>query len=476
MLNFKAIDKERQEVEMGNRIMIAATGSGSGKTMITCGILNCLKRRGLKVGAWKCGPDYIDPMFHSRILGVSTRNLDSFFCDKDTIQYLVEKREMQEDISVIEGVMGYFDGIGFTETGSSAEIAEWTKTPVILVVNGAGMSRSIGAVLKGFQEMEKTKQIMGVIFNRISKNVYKGMAEMARNLGIIPIGYVPKLKEIQLPSRHLGLVTAQEITSFQSQFDLLSDQLEQTLDWEQLLKLAAEAGTFDRKEELNDITVFRKENPEAVTVAVARDEAFCFFYPENIELLEQLGCNVCFFSPLQSQELPKHADALYLGGGYPELHAKQLAENKKIRNDILNAIQNGMPCIAECGGFLYLHRELEDEQYQFYPMVPLYEGKGLSGDRLGRFGYITMRAEKDGLLAKKGDCLYAHEFHYWNSEAPGSDFYVRKPGNGREWMSSYHTDTLYAGFPHLYLYGNRKAAMSFVKAAQKFQKRKVNGK
>src|SRR5699024_4455629 len=257
---------------MGNRIMIAGTGSGSGKTMITCGILNCLKRRGLQVGAWKCEPDYIDPMFHARILGVPTRNSDSFFCDKTTIQHLVAKREQSEDISVIEGVMGYFDGIGFTEHGSSAEIAKWTKTPVILVVNGAGMSRSVGAVLKGFREMDA--QIKGVIFNRISESIYKNMAEMAQNLGIIPSGYVTKLNEIQLPRRHLGLVTAGEVAAFQSQFDFLSDQLERTLDWEQLLKLAASAQTFEQIDELEDIAAFPKENP--VTIAVARDEAFCF--------------------------------------------------------------------------------------------------------------------------------------------------------------------------------------------------------
>lgn len=451
---------------MGNRIMIAGTGSGSGKTMITCGILNCLKRRGLQVGAWKCGPDYIDPMFHARILGVPTRNLDSFFCDKTTIQHLVAKKEQSEDISVIEGVMGYFDGIGFTEHGSSAEIAKWTKTPVILVVNGAGMSRSVGAVLKGFREMDA--QIKGVIFNRISESIYKNMAEMAQNLGIIPIGYVPKLNEIQLPSRHLGLVTAGEVAAFQSQFDFLSDQLERTLDWEQLLKLAASAQTFEQIDELEDIAAFPKEKP--VTIAVARDEAFCFLYSENLELLNLLGCQIRFFRPLDSKELPKDADALYLGGGYPELYAKQLAKNEKIRKEIFLAIQNGMPCIAECGGFLYLHRELEDEQHQFHSMVSLYEGRGLFGDRLGRFGYITMRAKEDGLLAKKGDCLYAHEFHYWKSETPGSDFCIRKPGNGKEWVSSYHTKTVYAGFPHLYLYGNRNAARSFVKAAQKFRK------
>lgn len=461
---------------MGSRIMIAGTGSGSGKTTITCGILNCLKRRGMRVGAWKCGPDYIDPMFHSRILGVSTRNLDSFFCDKDTLQYLVAKREMQEDISVIEGVMGYLDGIGFTENGSSAEIAEWTKTPVILVINGAGMSRSIGAILKGFLQMEQTKQIQSVIFNRISAGVYEGMAEMARSLGVIPIGYVPKLKEIQLPSRHLGLVTAQEIESFQSQFDRLSDQLEQTLDFEQLLELAACSETLSENEQFADVEKFRKENPETVTIAVARDEAFCFLYQENIELLEQLGCEICFFSPLRSQGLPRHAAALYLGGGYPELYAKELAQNKQMRKSILAAIQNGMPCIAECGGFLYLHKELEDDQHNYYPMAQVYEEKGFAGNRLRRFGYITMRAQKDGLLAKKGDSLAAHEFHYWDSENPGSDFFVKKPGNGKEWMAGYHTDTLYAGFPHLYLYGNRKAAISFVKAANEFWRREVNRK
>lgn len=452
-----------------SRIMIAGTGSGSGKTTITCGILNGLKRRGMKIGAWKCGPDYIDTMFHSRVLGLPTGNLDSFFCDKETLQYLVKEKAMDVDISVIEGVMGYFDGVGFTENGSSAEIAEWTKTPVILVVNGAGMSRSIEAILRGFQEMDQARQIRGVIFNRVSEGVYCEVAKIAWKLGIVPLGYVPKQKNFELQSRHLGLVTASEIKNFQEQLDLFSERLEQTLDFEQLLQIAECAEILKTENELEDIKTFQEKDSKTVTIAVAKDEAFCFLYEDNLSLLKKLGCEIRFFSPMRSEKLPPNTAALWLGGGYPELYAKELSENRRMKEAVREAIQKGMPLIAECGGFLYLHKQLEDKQHVYYPMVKIWNENGIYGDRLRRFGYITMQAEIDGMLAKKGDYLKAHEFHYWESENPGSDFLARKPGNGREWMAAHHTTTSYAGFPHFYLYGNRKAAFLFVEAARAFQ-------
>lgn len=421
----------------------------------------------MKIGAWKCGPDYIDTMFHSKVLGIPTGNLDRFFCDTETLQYLITEREDKYEISIIEGVMGYFDGIGFTKNGSSAEIAACTKTPVVLVVNGAGMSRSIEAILRGFQIMDS--QIKGVIFNQVSKMVYEEVAKIAEQLGMIPLGYIPKQKEFELQSRHLGLVTALEIQNFQERLNRFSDQLEKTVEIEKFLKLAEHAEKWKKRMELEDIKAFREKNLKPVRIAVAKDEAFCFLYEDNLELLRKLGCEIHFFSPIRSTKLPKQIGALWLGGGYPELYAKELSANASMRHAIREAIQSGMPCIAECGGFLYLHKQLEDSEHTYYPMVGVWENNGIYGERLRRFGYITMQAKTDGLLAKKGEFLTAHEFHYWESENPGNDFHARKPGNGREWMAAYHTATYYAGFPHFYLYGNRKAAFSFVEAARKFQ-------
>ena len=434
------------------RVLLAGTGSGSGKTTLVCGILQCLLRRGINPSAFKCGPDYIDPMFHQKVLGVSSGNLDNFFCNEDRLKYLLAENT-KEDIAIIEGVMGYFDGIGITERASSFSIANATDTPAILIINCRGMAASIKALLKGYVEYEPENQrhIKGVIFNMLPETFYTELALYAERLGVKPLGFVPQKKELFLESRHLGLVTPEEIKGFRERINILADLLEKTIDMNGLLALATDVSEI----EYTNIWGQIDRLPRMVRVAVARDNAFCFLYRDNLDFLEKAGCELVYFSPLEDESLPKQMDLLLLCGGYPELYAKELSENKMMRESIQKWIQNKKPCIAECGAFLYLQKELEDYQGNRYKMVGIFPDKGIKNQRLQNFGYIEMTAEQENLICKKGEVITAHEFHYWSCEKMGEGFIAKKPSNGKAWQAVMVNPYLYAGFPHIYYYGDK---------------------
>ncbi len=446
------------------RILIAGTGSGCGKTTITCGILYGLMKQGLSPIAYKCGPDYIDPMFHSKVLGIDTGNLDSFFTDEDTLCGLLHNKN--GDIAVIEGVMGYYDGIGFTDKGSSSHIASITKTPVVLVINAKGMSRSILAVLQGFINGEDSRQIQGVIFNNLSHMLYPKVKEEASKLGVHVLGYVPYVREAVLESRHLGLITANEVVDFREKIEAFYEIVKDTIDWNGLIELANNAPSIEAK--LNIPTDFPYKG---VKVGVARDNAFCFIYKDNIELLEKLGCTIKYFSPLEDKELPKDIDAIILHGGYPENHGEALSNNMSMISSIREAISNGIPTIAECGGYMYLHNQMECSDGNTYPMVGGIDGECYRTNKLQRFGYITMEAKEDSLICEQGDILKAHEFHYYDSTNLGNSFQVSKVGNGTTWAAGIVNENMYAGYPHIYFYGNMKSAYRFLDAAKEYRKR-----
>lgn len=493
------------------RILIAGTGSGAGKTSITCGILNSLIRRGHSAAAFKCGPDYIDTMFHSRVLGVSTGNLDSFFTDRDKLLYLIWKNGREKEISIVEGVMGYYDGIGFTDQGSSRDIAKLTDTPVVLLVNCQGMGCSVLAVLKGFLEFRKPSMIRGVIFNRMPESLYPEAKKQAEEMGLSVFGYVPRQKqELLFHSRHLGLVTAREIENFKEIVDRFSDQLEQTVDLDGLLTLAKSAPPIGSKavsgetavggmtvggmtvgkmagvpmpdgsmpgRQMPDVLSARNGRMECgeriaepLRIAVAKDEAFCFLYRDNMDYLQEHGCEIVYFSPLKDSGPGEDIDGLILSGGYPELYAEKLASNEPMRRQIRRRIENGLPCIAECGGFLYLHEELEGADGIYHPMAGVLKGRCYKTEHLQRFGYLELKPEADCLLGETGDTIRAHSFHYWDSEHKGSAFLAVKPGSRRQWQEGISSDTMYAGFPHLYFYGNEKAADRFIAKAREYHR------
>lgn len=449
------------------RIMISATGSGSGKTLITCGILQALVNRGYKTTSFKCGPDYIDPMFHSKVIGVPSRNLDSFFCKENVVRYLFGRSAKEFDISVMEGVMGYYDGIAGTSTkASSYDLASITKTPVLLVVNARGMSVSMMAIIKGFLEFHEESHIKGIILNQISKPFYLEMKALIEETLKIPvIGYVPSLKNINLESRHLGLVTPEKVENLKEKLEELSAILEESLDFEKLIEIAKSVEDISYQEPVISTI---KGNP---IVAVAKDEAFCFYYADNLALLQEMGATLVEFSPLYDKQLPENIGGLLLGGGYPELVARQLSENKEMIQSIRKKRKQGLPCMAECGGFMYLHEVLKDMEGIPYEMVGEIKGEVYKTNRLNRFGYITLTAKENQMVAKAGDKILGHEFHYFESSNCGSSFEAKKPVRETKWDGIHGRETLTAGFPHFYYYSNPEIAYRFLLTCTKYAER-----
>lgn len=439
------------------RLVLAGTNSGCGKTTVTCAVLQALVTRGLRVGAAKCGPDYIDPMFHSRVIGAKSSNLDPFFFGRDTMRYLLAHNSQGCDVTVIEGVMGYYDGLGLTSTRASTyEAARETESPVVLVVNARGAALSVLAAAEGFLRFAPDSGIRGVILNGCSAMSYGPLArELENRLGVRACGYLPRLPECALESRHLGLITADEVADLQEKLRRLAAEAEKTLDIAALLEIAAAAPP------LRFTPPVLPEAGAPVRIGVARDRAFCFYYEDSLDLLRQLGAELVPFSPLADERLPDGVQGLYLGGGYPELYAAQLAENRTLRGQLREAVHAGMPCIAECGGFMYLTQAIAG-----HAMVGALPGDCFDTGKLTRFGYITATAQEDSLLCRAGEQVPMHEFHHWDTPQPGGAFLAEKP-SGKQWRCAYATDTLYAGFPHFHFYAKPAMAQRFLAACRK---------
>ncbi len=440
------------------RILIGGTGSGCGKTTAASAILRAWQREGVSLAAFKCGPDYIDPMFHKEVLEVPSRNLDLFFSDGRTVRATLAKNIPEEGIGVIEGAMGFYDGVsGTTDEASSAHLARVLEAPAVLVMRPKGQSLSLAAELEGFKNF-MPNTISGVILNGVTKGMYRFYRKIVERTGLSVYGYMPSVPECEIPCRHLGLVTAGEIKGLRKKLDLLADAAEECLDLEGLRRLAETApGISDGLLPLSRVC------GERVRVAVAMDEAFCFYYEDNLDVLGELGAELVRFSILSGGRLPDDVSGLYIGGGYPELYGERLAGNVSMRDSVREAVRGGMPTIAECGGFQYLHKSLDG-----YPMAGAFPFEARMTDKLQRFGYVTLTAERDNLLCGKGGSIRAHEFHYGLSDDMGDAFEERKP-NGRTWLGVHATETLYAGYPHLYFRNNPEFAESFVRKCLKYR-------
>ena len=438
------------------RLLIAGTGSGCGKTTTVCAILQALKNRGYDVASFKCGPDYIDPMFHSEIIGAQSTNIDLFFSDEAQARSIFAKHAAE--LNIIEGVMGFYDGMSMdSEKASSYHVAKVLDTPAILVVNGRGMALSAAAVVKGYLELRRPSGIAGVIFNNVSAMTYSMLKNaVERECGVKVFGYMPNCPECALESRHLGLVTAQEVDDLRNKMQILSAQAERSIELDGLIELMQTQKPMVAEE-------FAQVHIGNVRIAVAKDKAFCFYYRDNLEMLEELGAELIPFSPIADEKLPD-CDGLILGGGYPELYLEALSRNETMRASIRSAIADGLPTIAECGGFMYLTEYIED-----YPMAGAIKTNCFNAKKLQRFGYTTISAEKNSLLFAAGTSICAHEFHYWDAENSGSSLNSQKP-SGKSWKCAYTTDTLYAGYPHLYFPSNPEAVKRFI---QKCLERKM---
>lgn len=465
-------------------ILFAAASSGCGKTTITCGALRAWQRKGLKIKAWKCGPDYIDPMFHKQVLGIPGGNLDSFFLSKEALKAQYQQKNAGFDLAVTEGVMGYYDGLGGISTQASTyEVAQAVDVPVILILDGKGASLSLAAMLRGFLQYQKDSHIVGVILNRTSPMIGARLKPVLEAEGVKYLGCVPVSKEIQFDSRHLGLVMPEEVPQIQKQLDEIADLLEESVDLDGILELArsyaekvennADAGLA--KCQTSQVAMETRaagsftESRKPLRIAVARDEAFCFYYQENMELLESLGAELIPFSSIRDHELPESISGVILGGGYPENYAKALSENTSMLASIRQAWEAKMPFLAECGGFLYLHRELEGSDGIFYPLAGVIPDKAWKTNRLGRFGYITLTPDHPDVCLT-GE-IKGHEFHYWESGDCGTCWTAKKPLSDRSWSCVHSEQGQIAGFPHLYYPSAPEFAERWLETCRKWQKR-----
>ena len=480
-----------------DRVMIAAPKSGSGKTTITCALLQSLKEQGIPVVSYKCGPDYIDPMFHKEVLGVPSKNLDTFFTGEEETRVLLKADRTEGELAVLEGVMGLYDGLGgIREEGSSYHLAKVTGTPIVLVVDAKGMGKSVLALIAGFLQYDTEKLIRGVILNRMSGAYFQTIRPLIeKELPVAALGYVPDQKHLELKSRHLGLVLPKEQEEVAQQIRDFAAELQKTVSIEKIREIAAEAvelpealkrnldSRYDSAEFVKDSVIestydmeVKVEEVEGITdtdapiIAVARDEAFCFYYEDNLRLLEEHGARLRYFSPLHDSRLPEGCDGILLGGGYPELHLQELEQNGSMRNEIRAAMERGIPCVAECGGFMYLHETIEDQEGKQYRMAGVLPGICINKGKLVRFGYIELQEKKPSFLPE-GTKIRGHEFHYYDSSDNGEDCMAVKPVTGKSYPCVIETQNRFLGFPHLYYPSNPGFAENFVEKARDFRNR-----
>ena len=445
------------------QFLIAAPRSGSGKTTMTCAVLAALKKRGADPCAFKSGPDYIDPMFHRSALQVDSHNLDLFLSDRPAVQALSARCAAGHGAAVCEGAMGFYDGQGLTTRASAWELADTLGLPVLLVVQPGGASVTLAAEIQGLVHFRKNSHISGILLNSCSEKLYKMLKDLLeRETGLPVLGYLPRLPQAAVESRHLGLKTAGEIADIQEKIALLADRL--VMDWEKL------AAVTERPCPEGGRLSPRGTASASVRIAVARDGAFCFTYAETLDALREAGAEPVFFSPVRDTALPEGVCGLYLPGGYPELYAQALSENKTMRASIREAVNAGLPTAAECGGFLYLGQSLEDTEGKSWPMVGVLPGAGVRAGRLVRFGYAVLTAKRDSMLFRAGENLPVHEFHHWDSTANGTAFTARK-NEKMQWECGFANENFYAGFPHLYWAGTPLPGR-FVRAAERYSKTK----
>ncbi|MCG8706862.1 cobyrinate a,c-diamide synthase [Brenneria sp. 4F2] len=432
--------------------VIAGTGSGCGKTTVTLGILRALMQRGLAVQPFKVGPDYLDSGWHSAVCGVVSRNLDAFMLPTSTLNGLYNQHMRHADVAVIEGVMGLYDGYGTDpDYCSTAAMAKQLGCPIILLVDGKAVSTSVAASVMGFCRFDPALTIAGVIVNRVNSAQHYALIRHAieHYCGVPVLGRLPVMDDVALPSRHLGLIPSQEQPHDDLRWRRLARQVEETIALDRLLALCDQTTS-----PAGDAPVPPDaELAEGLTLALADDAAFNFYYPDNLDLLEQAGVRIQRFSPLDDRRLPD-CQMIYIGGGYPEIYAPQLAANTAMHRALHEAHQRRIPLYAECGGLMYLGSGLTTPDGQRHAMAAVLPGESAMGKRLTRFGYCQAQARQDTLLAAAGEVLRGHEFHYSDfSTSLSPVFDCAKSRDGavmRQWQGGYQLEQTYAGYLHIH--------------------------
>jgi len=430
--------------------MIASTGSGRGKTTFVTGLLEVLKDR--EVHAFKCGPDYIDPMFHKEVLGIPSTNLDPFFCDDKLLNYVFDRNK--GDINIIEAAMGLYDGIGTSSRASAYDVAAELKCNIILLVDGSGMGYSIIPLIKGFLLDDKYGLIKGIVINRISKKYYEKIAPVIESeTGVKVFGFIPKIKGAELSSRYLGLLLPHE-NDFKNKLEIIKNQICESVDVNGIIS----EGYFDDNDtEKTDAELIKVTQDRLLNISVARDEAFIFSYMENIKFLERIGSNITYFSPLHDMKIPDNSDCIIFYGGYPENYARELSGNREMIISIRNAYEKGVKIIAECGGFMYLLNSLHMNDSK-YDMVGIINGYSYRTNGLVRFGYVNVN--------DCGKTIKAHEFHHFDTADVEytKEVIVQNEGSKDEYLGMIKSDKLLAGFPHLYYLSNPELISEFLGA------------
>ena len=455
-------------------LVIAGTHSGVGKTTITLAIMAALRNRGFSIQPFKVGPDFIDPGYHELICKVPSRNLDGWMLSKPYNLKVFYRNSRDKDIALVEGVMGLYDGArSDSENGSTAQIAKWIKAPVILVVDARGMSRSVAALVYGYEQYDKQLTIAGIVLNRVgSEKHFMWLKEVIEQKCSAPVvGYFPREFNISIPERHLGLVTSQENPLGKRFLRLLTRQVKQSIDIDLLLKRASPIGSLSTFSQTGKKAVATHKKKDPVRIGVARDEAFCFYYRDNFDLIKHCGAQLIYFSPLRDSKLPADLDGIYLGGGYPELFASQLEANSSMRKAVKQFACRGGVIYAECGGLMYLGKKLKQADKRNCNMVNVFSYTTIMDTRLQALGYYTVRARKTNILANRGDEVRGHQFRYSYLQGMpdlySRAFSLKKDSNAKPKTEGFVFKNVLATYMHLHFGSNPGFARGFVQSCAK---------
>jgi cobyrinic acid a,c-diamide synthase len=444
------------------RIVIAGTHSGTGKTSISIALVAALRRRGLRVQTFKVGPDFLDPTYHAIASGRPCYNLDGWMTSKEYVQELFARASADADIAIIEGVMGLFDGAdAATSEGSTAEIARWLDAPVLLVVNAHGVARSVAATVKGFTTFEPDLRISGIVANQCGSERHREwLSDSLKSVSLPPlVGAVPRGAFAELPSRHLGLVTADSRVLSEPAIASLADAADQHVSVDNILTIARGAATLEA------VSVIRPPAERRVRIGVARDEAFHFYYQDTFDEMESAGCELVWFSPVKEAYLPERLDGLYIGGGYPEASAEALSANETMLDSIRRFAETNRPVYAECGGLMYLSKGLETLDGKRYSLARLLPCWTRMREKKKALGYVEVTLKSDSLWGKRGDILRGHEFHYSEliddptEDSGWESVYALKRRRSDEITSEgFQRGNILASYAHMH-YGSRPGAI-----------------
>ncbi len=469
--------------------ILAGTHSGCGKTTVTLGLMAALKERGYSVQPFKIGPDFIDPGHHTRITGRCSHNLDGWMLDRTTNQELFARMQEGAGVLVGEGVMGLFDGFSATdEAGSTAQMAKWLDLPVLLVVDARSMARSVAALVQGYTSFDSDLPFAGVVCNRVGSPGHARILEEALHTSGCPpcLGCLPRQEDLTMPSRHLGLYTAEDMEDADDSLMALTQWIEDHVHLDRLLESTQSSALppANLRYFLGQSAQKRREEQglhRKVRIGLARDRAFCFYYPENLRLLEEAGAELVAFSPLRDRKLPSNLQGLYLGGGYPELHAEELAANQELREEIAGFAIRGGPVYAECGGFMYCMHSLEDGEGRVFSMLGLFPFRARMDTRLRALGYREVCLQKDTLLGPAGTVIRGHEFHYSSIVNTGVDmgvdtaadtdcvYALRDRRGNAEIREGYTAHNVLASYVHLHFASCPNTAKRLVQFCREWQ-------